>query len=279
VVYDPKDLELFSEAARARRRTVDIHVKIDTGMSRLGIEPAAVSAVLDRVERLGGLRVAGLCTHFACADVPTADDTERALSIFNRCVAETVARGLVPLTNHAANSAAAVRFPGTRLDAVRPGLAIYGALSSPSVILAGLEPALRLSTRIMAIRRVPVGTTVSYGGLWRAARPSLVATLPVGYADGYPKHVRGAETLVRGRRAPVVGAVCMDMMMIDVTDIPGATVDDAVTLIGDEQGGPQIGQQDGAGAITVDEVASWAGTINYEILSGISKRVPRVYKD
>jgi alanine racemase len=124
---------------------------------------------------------------------------------------------------------------------------------------------------VMAIRKVPIGATVSYGGLWRAARPSLVATLPIGYADGYPRHVRAAETLLGGRRAPVIGAVCMDMMMIDVTDLPGASVGDDVTLIGGAPGGGDV--------ISVDDLAGWAGTINYEILSGISKRVPRVYKD
>jgi alanine racemase len=186
-----------------------------------------------------------------------------------------VQRGLGRLTNHAANSAAALRFPRTRFDAVRPGLAIYGALPSAAVSLPGLEPALRLSTRVMAIRQVPVGGTVSYGGLWRAARASRVAILPVGYADGYPRHVRGAETLVRSRRAPVVGAICMDMMMVDVTDVPGVTVGDDVALIG---AGPD-GAEGGADRITVDDLARWAGTINYEILAGISKRVPRVYKD
>jgi alanine racemase len=123
----------------------------------------------------------------------------------------------------------------------------------------------------MAIRNVDVGETVSYGGEWRAARPSVVATLPIGYADGYPRHVRGAETLLRGKRVPVVGVVCMDMMMVDVTDVPGATIGDEVTLIGGHG-------QGGDAAISVDELAAWAGTINYEILCGISKRVPRVYK-
>jgi alanine racemase len=138
---------------------------------------------------------------------------------------------------------------------------------SADVALPGLEPALSLTTRIMAVRDVAAGTTVSYGGIWRAPRPSRIATLPIGYADGYPRHVQGASALVRGRRVPIVGAVCMDMFMIDVTDVPGAAVDDRVTLIGrDEAGGDAIG---------VDELARWAGTINYEILCGISKRVPR----
>jgi alanine racemase len=123
----------------------------------------------------------------------------------------------------------------------------------------------------MAVHDVGVGTAVSYGGLWRAGRPSRIATLPLGYADGYPRHVRGAEALVAGRRVPLVGAVCMDMLMIDVTDVPAAeaAVGATVTLIG----------KDGGEQITVDDLAGWAGTINYEILCGISKRVPRILRD
>jgi alanine racemase len=136
------------------------------------------------------------------------------------------------------------------------------------VPVPGLEPALRLTTRLMALREIPAGTPVSYGGLWRAARPSRIATLPVGYADGYPRHVQGAEVLLRGRRVPVVGAVCMDMMMIDVTEVPEVALEDEVTLIG----------RDGNHVVSVDEVARRAGTIAYEILCGISKRVPRIYR-
>ena len=146
-------------------------------------------------------------------------------------------------------------------------LALYGVMPSAHVGLAGVEPALRLSTKIMALHDVPPGMTVSYGGLWRAGRPSRIATLPVGYADGYPRHVRDASVLLRGARAPIVGAVCMDMLMVDVTDVTGAGVGDDVTLIGG----------DGGQSITVDDLARWAGTISYEILCGISKRVPRVY--
>ena len=269
VIYDPADLELFSRVAASRSRVVDVHLKIDTGMSRLGIDPADLSGVLDRVAGLPGLRVAGLCTHFATADAASEGDTVAALARFGRCVDQAQRRGLGPLTNHAANSAAAVRFSGARMDAVRPGLALYGAMSSPSIAVAGLQPALRFSSRIMALRQISAGTAVSYGALWRASRASRVATVPVGYADGYPRHVRSAQVLVRGRRVPVVGAVCMDMMMIDLTDVPEATGGDVVTLIG----------RDGTETIGVDELAGWAGTINYEILCGISKRVPRVYKD
>ena len=274
VVYDPADLEAFSRAAAARRRTAAVHLKIETGMNRLGIAPDHLPAVLDRAAQLPGLRIAGLSTHLASADAADPAATTGALSIFGEALKVASARRLANLTNHAANSAAAVRFPAARFQAVRPGLALYGAMSSPVVKLPALEPALRLITRIMAIHPVDAGGHVSYGGEWRASRPSLIATLPVGYADGYPRHVRGAQVLLRGKRVAIVGVVCMDMLMVDVTDVAGAAVGDLATLIGTDP--------DGAGhpsaTISADELADWAGTINYEILSGISKRVPRVYK-
>jgi alanine racemase len=283
VLYDAGDLDRFAEvSARQRprprigrdeqsqdrsRERFDVHVKVDTGMSRLGIAPPELGALLDRLEMLPALRLSGLCTHFASADV-AGPETHEAMARFQPCIDEVLGRGLGPITLHAANSAAAVCHPATRLDAVRPGLALFGASPAPSVALPGFEPALRLTTRVMAMRNAAPGTGVSYGLLWRAARPSRIATLPVGYADGYPRHVRRAEVLIRGQRCPVIGAVCMDMMMIDVTDVAGASIGDVVTLLG----------ADGADHISVDELARMAGTVNYEILCGISKRVPRVYK-
>jgi alanine racemase len=271
VVYDLADLERFGAAAARRGRRIDVHVKIDTGMSRLGVAVDELPRVLARFDDLSGLRLAGLCTHLASADLPDAGMTEAALDKFDACMEQARRAGFTDLAHHAANSAASVRFPRARLSAVRPGLALFGAMPSHSVAVADLEPALRLSTRIMAIHEIAVGTPVSYGGLWRAARPSRIATLPVGYADGYPRHVRDACVLVAGRRVPIVGAVCMDMLMIDVTDVPAAdaAVGGPVTLIG----------RDGAEQITVDELAGWAGTLNYEILCGISKRVPRILRD
>jgi alanine racemase len=271
VAYDVGDLERFAAAAGRRGRRVDVHVKVDTGMSRLGVAVGELPGVLARVKELAGLRLAGLCTHFASADLPDVVATEDQLAAFEGCIQLAEREGFTELAHHAANSAAAVRLPRARLSAVRPGLALYGAMPSRDVALAGLEPALRLSTRIMAVHDVGVGTSVSYGGQWRATRPSRIATLPLGYADGYPRHVRGASTLVAGRRVPIIGAVCMDMLMIDVTDVPAseAGVGSAVTLIG----------RDGGQQITVDDVAGWAGTINYEILCGISKRVPRILRE
>ena len=267
VIYETGDLDRFATSAARLGRRVAVHLKVDTGMSRLGFSVGALPSVLDHARALPSIEIAGLATHFASADGADPQVTLESLGRFVDCVALARGHGLETLTLHAANSAAAVRFPQARLDAVRPGLALYGALPSAEVRLPGMRPALSLGTRIMALHDITPSTPVSYGGLWRASRPSRIATLPIGYADGYPRHVQGAMALIRGRRAPVVGAVCMDMLMVDVTDVAGVALGDRVTLMG----------RDGADEITVDEVAAWAGTISYEILCGISKRVPRIY--
>jgi alanine racemase len=267
VIYDTGDLDRFATSATRAGRRVAVHLKVDTGMSRLGFSVSELPAVLDRARELPSIEIAGLATHFASADGADPQVTTESLARFLDCVDLARGRGLTGLTLHAANSAAAVRFPQARLHAVRPGLALYGALPSPEVALPGIRPALSLGTRIMALHDITPSTPVSYGGLWRASRPSRIATLPIGYADGYPRHVHGAMTLIRGHRVPVVGAVCMDMLMVDVTDIAGVALGDRATMIG----------RDGVDEITVDELAAWAGTISYEILCGISKRVPRIY--
>ena len=281
VIYDIGELQRFGSAPRRRRprrsqaetasgltQRWPVHVKIDTGMNRLGIQPSAFPAFLEFAARYRRLELTGVCTHFASADLKRPGATREQLVRFERCLAAAAARGTVPDVVHAANSAAAVRFPEARYQAIRPGLALYGAMPSAVVARPELEPVLSLRTKIMALHEVAAGQGVSYGGLWRPARRARVATLPIGYADGYPRHIRGAEVLVRGRRAPVVGAVCMDMMMVDVSRVPGVSVGDLVTLIGRDDGR----------AITVDQVARWADTASYEILCGISKRVPRIYR-
>jgi len=269
VIYDPADLERFAAAAARRGRRAEVHVKVDTGMSRLGVSVDDLPGFLADLRGRSALRLGGLCTHLASADIQDPAPTEQALARFERCLRAVEREGFTGLTNHAANSAASVRFPRARLQAVRPGLALYGGMPSRQVSLPGVEAALRFSTQVMASHEIEAGATVSYGGLWKATRRSRIATLPVGYADGYPRTVRDATVLIRGRRAPIVGAVCMDMLMVDVTDVPGAGVGDVVTLIG----------RDGGDEITFDDLARWAGTVGYEILCGISKRVPRVLRN
>lgn len=280
VVYDLGEFERFGRAPvrrRAHRSQANaaaraseawpVHVKIDTGMNRLGLAPAAMAEFASAANRFPQLAVDGVCTHLASADVDSPEFTQAQLARFAGALSDLRRSGISPRLIHAANSAGAVRFPEARFTAVRPGLAIYGGMPSEVVRRVDLEPVMSLRTRIMALHGVVRGGAVSYGGLWRAERDANIATLPIGYADGYPRHIEGAEVLIAGRRAPVVGAVCMDMMMVDVTDIPGVAVGDEVVLIG----------RSGDQTLLADDLARWSGTISYEILCGISKRVPRIY--
>jgi alanine racemase len=237
-------------------------------MNRLGLDLGAIAHLADLVTRFPQVEVEGLCTHMASADLDSPDATLAQLYRFDQAIAAARNRGVDARVIHAANSAAAVRFVEARFSAIRPGLALYGAMPSEIVARPDLEPVLSVRTRIMALHRVPSGGQVSYGGRWRAARESAIATLPMGYADGYPRHVDGAEVLIRGQRARVVGAVCMDMMMVDVTDIPGVAIGDDAVIIG----------RSGKDCLRADDLARWSGTISYEILCGISKRVPRIYR-
>jgi len=281
VIYDAGDFERFGRAPVRRRprggttgrmrgdtARSPVHVKIDTGMNRLGLDVGAIPKLAAAAGRYPQLALDGLCTHLASADLASPEATLAQLARFQEAIATARAHAVSPRVIHAANSAGMARFPEARYSAVRPGLALYGLMPSELVARAELEPVLSVRTRIMALHRVPVGGQVSYGGRWRAARASAIATLPMGYADGYPRHSEGAQVLVRGQRARIVGAVCMDMMMIDVTDIAGAAVGDDAVLIGCS------GQE----CIRADDVARWSSTITYEILCGISKRVPRLYR-
>ncbi|MFZ5787751.1 MAG: alanine racemase [Acidobacteriota bacterium] len=271
MVGDPGDVERFASAARAAGRVrQSIHVKIDTGMSRLGVTEPRFAELLAQCASHPSIRVDGLATHFASADEADPAPTEEQLARFVRCLDQARAMGADPQVIHAANSSAALRFPRTRFDLVRPGIVLYGALPSLHLVAhdPGIRPVMSLGTRVNALREVPAGTAVSYGGTVILARPSRIATIPVGYADGYPRALSNrAQVIVRGRRAPVVGRVCMDLTMIDVTDVPEVEVGDPVTLLG----------SDGGEAIRPEELAAWAGTIAYEILCAISKRVPRSY--
>jgi alanine racemase len=271
IVGDPGDVERFASAARAAGRVrQSIHVKIDTGMSRLGVTVARFGDLLRQCARQPSIRVDGLATHFASADEADPAPTEEQLARFILCLDQARAMGADPQVIHAAASSAALRFPRTRFDLVRPGIVLYGALPSLHLVEhdPGIRPVLSLHTRVNALRDLPAGTGVSYGGTFTLARPSRIATIPVGYADGYPRALSNrGMALVRGRRAPIVGRVCMDLTMIDVTEIPGVETGELVTLLGGE--GPE--------AIRPEELAAWADTIAYEILCGISRRVPRIY--
>ena len=246
-------------------RPVKVHIKFDTGMTRLGLPPGAVS---DALEIAAALPVTGLFTHFAAADDRSEDEfTRRQSDRFMAVCGELRARGLRGAVLHSANSAALLAHPYTRLDYARPGLMLYGYSPLKDGNGGGLRPVLSLYSSIMQCRAVPAGTTVSYGRTWTARRDSVTATVPVGYADGLSWGLSGREgafMLVRGRRAPLIGRVCMDFCVLDVTDIPHAAQGDLVTVLGD--------------GIDAADHARLSGTIPWEVLCSVGRRVPRVYR-
>jgi len=259
----------LAAAARAAGRVAAVHLKVETGMTRLGCAPADVHALGEALASEPHLRVEGVFTHFASADAVDTAPVRAQRARFADAVEALAAAGLRPPHVHMANSAAVLSEPAAHCTMVRPGLMLYGYAPAPHLASrARLRPALRLRTRIAQTRDVPAGTAVGYAGTWSAPRPSTIATLPIGYADGYHRagSNRGAM-LVRGRRVPVVGRVCMDHVMLDVTGVPGVGAGDAVTVFGPSAGG----------APTAADVAEWSDTIAYEVLTSVGKRVPRVY--
>jgi len=258
----------LSRAAADLGRPARVHVKVDTGMGRLGLWPDEVPSFVRATRALPGLTVEGLFTHFATADAADLSYTREQLAAFRGVVAALRAQDLLPPLVHAANSAAALRVPESRLNMIRPGIAIMGLNPSAEAPLpSGFRAALSFKCALAQVKDLPPGAPVGYGCTWRAQRPSRIGVIPVGYADGFRRApANWGEVLVRGRRAPLVGSVCMDQSMIDVTDVPDARAGDEVVLIGSQ----------GEDAITADEVAARLGTISYEVVSAILARVPRI---
>jgi len=247
-----------------------VHVKVDTGMHRVGADPDEAVAIARVAASRPELRLEGLCTHFAVADEPEDPYTGAQLERFHRVVDRLATEGVRPLLLHAANSAAAIAFPQARLDLVRCGIALYGLPPAPVLApaCAGLRPALALKARVSYVKRVDAGERVSYGLRYRCARPTTVATVPIGYADGVPRRLSatGGEVLIGGRCHPIAGTVTMDQLTVDCGDEPVCPGDE-VMLLG-RQGGTEI---------TAWQWAERLGTIAYEVVSGISSRVPRDY--
>ena len=261
----------LSQAATDLGGQLPVHIKVDTGMARLGLRAEDIEGIVrfcDEAHALPGLIVEGLFTHFATAD--SADQTYalRQLERFEHVLAALDARGLRPPIVHAANSAAALTLTQARYDMVRPGIAIYGlAPSEETPLPVGFRPALAFKTQVAQVKEIPAGEGISYGATYITSAPTRIAVLPVGYADGFRRApANWGEVLVRGRRAPLLGRVCMDQCMIDVTDIPGVRQGDEVALIG----------RQGDDELTADEVARKLGTIAYEVTSELLARVPRV---
>jgi len=270
VVSDGRIISALAKAARSHPAPYPIHLKVETGMGRLGFTPEELLSLLDNPLLRSPLHVEGMMTHLADADGKDSTFTERQLGAFRTVVGQIRQRGIILPLVHTANSAAIVRFPDAHFSLVRPGIMLYGYHTLPATVPApDLKPVLSLHTTIVQLRTIPQGGTVSYNGTFVATRPTRIAVLPIGYADGYSRQLshRGS-VLIRGRRASIVGLVCMDMIMVDVTDIAEVQVGETVTL---------IGQQEGE-SIWADEVAGWIDTIPYEVLCGIGSRVPRLYE-
>jgi alanine racemase len=272
VIYRIDMAEALDRAARAAGDVADAHVKIDTGMGRLGIRYEAAADFADALKGFHNIRVDGLMTHFAAADDPdrdcfTSDQTLRfrdAVNIFR-------ARGFNPTYEDLGNSAGTYAHEDAWGNMVRPGGLLYGLwrdILPPAPEPVGLRPVMSLHSRIMLLKRVARGETLGYGCTFEASRETLVATLPVGYHDGYMRGLSNrGRVIVRGAYASVVGRISMDLTLIDVTDVPGVALDDRVTLFG----------EDGALSVPAEELAKTAGTLSYEVTCGISERVPRVF--
>jgi alanine racemase len=271
LIFTEEALAALAREARRRNTTLEVHVEVDTGMNRLGLKPEHAVEFCRRVAETDAVRLQGIMTHFAAADAPAEDPfTHGQIAAFDEVLAALDDEGLRPPVVHAANTAAAWRFPEARYDMVRVGLGLYGVHPSPDVGAAtnGVRPALRFVTEVLWVKTVEDGETVSYGRTWKADGPREIATIAVGYNDGFSRFMsNGGEVLIRGRRCPVVGNVCMDASMVDVTDLDEVAVGDEVVLFG-EQRGEQI---------TVEELAAQGRTINYEILTNVSPRVRRIF--
>lgn len=273
IVFNLEQAQALNQAAGKLFRKAQVHLKIDTGMGRLGIQYADVPAFMQELRKLPNIALEGIISHFASADELDEQGrhfTRLQAERFEWVITETRKAGFAPRYIHIANSAGALlrNIPGCNL--IRPGIALYGAI--PSADFQGkldLRPVMRLKSRIAMLKWVEPGTTISYARRYTAGGKTLIASVPVGYADGYSRALTNrGETLVRGQRARVTGTVCMDWIMLDVTGVAGVAVGDEVILIGSDKAG---------NCIHAEELATAAGTIPYEIFCGISKRVPRVY--
>lgn len=257
-------LKHLNAEARRLERKLSVHLKIDTGMGRLGLPPRRAVAVAREIGKYPFLDLTGVCTHIATR---RPEVTREQLALFQAALAELEKAGIRPPLIHAANSSALFSVPESRFNLVRPGIALYG-MDPGDLAPFGLRPVLSLRTRVAFLKSVPTGSGIGYEHTFRASRPTRLAVCPVGYNDGYPHLLSNrASALLRGRRVPLVGTVTMDYSLFDVTDVPEAAVGDEMTLIG----------RDGTAEIRVEELAALLGTIPYAIPCGLGKRVRRIY--
>lgn len=270
-VFDVETAQLLADAARVQKKQAHCHIKVDTGMRRIGLEPDENGiAIVKQITALKELSADGIFTHFAASDETDKTSAEHQFKLFTDFTGRLEKEGIHFTYRHCANSAAVIDMPQVDLDMVRLGIAMYGMYPSDEVKKEKVElfPALDLKSHITMVKEIPAGEKVSYGGTFTTTRTTKLATVSVGYGDGYPRALSSkGYVLVRGQKAPIVGRVCMDQMMVDVTDIENVTRADIVTLIG----------KDGDAEITVKEIAALAGTFNYEFVCDLGKRIPRSY--
>jgi alanine racemase len=269
VVYHSELALLLEETAARAGKPMKIHVKVDTGMGRLGLPPEETAAFIQEISQRGRLTVEGLMTHFAEADLENQAFVREQIQKFHRVLKDLDDRGIKIPFSHLANSAALLNHSTSHFQMVRPGIALYGYSPGVGILFRpDLKPCLRLTTRIVQVKRVPKGTGISYGRTFVTKRESLIAVLPVGYADGYSRRLSNkGQALIRQQRVPIVGRVCMDMTMVDVSKVPEVRLGDEVVLLG----------QQGNQVIWADEVAGWIGTSPYEVLSVLNPRIARTY--
>ncbi|MDI6743843.1 MAG: alanine racemase [Thermodesulfovibrionales bacterium] len=275
VVHDAKTAQRFSKEAKARKHNLNLHIKVDTGMGRLGFSMEDIEKGMSAICKMNFISVKGLMSHFSDADLYDRSYALMQVERFNKARNVLSKKGIKQILCHMANSAAVMTLSESYFDAVRPGLMLYGCSpmqqTADSYQLSAkheLKPAMTVKTKILSLRRFKKGTPVSYGRSFITARESLIAVLPVGYADGYPRVLsNNADVIIRGKRAPVAGRICMDTTMADVTEIRNVSERDEVILLGKQKNA----------VITASELAEKAGTIPYEILTSLGNRSRRVY--
>lgn len=270
-VYTEEMAESISQMATREGMTAYMHIKLDTGMTRLGFDTSKES--VETIARIAGMQnvcMEGIFTHFAKADEIDKDFTKKQMKDFVWMTEKLKEKNVEFQYEHCANSAAIIDVPEANFDLVRAGISTYGLYPSEEVNKENvtLKPALALKSHVAFVKEIEAGTPISYGGTYVSKRSMRIATIPVGYADGYPRNLSNVGyVLIRGKKAPIVGRVCMDQFMVDVTDIDGVCFGDNVTLIG----------KDGNETITVEELSELSGRFNYEFICDLGKRIPRVY--
>jgi len=279
VLFNIELIDQIEQVAAKTGRTAKIHLKVETGTNRQGLDEKSLAALAKRVDRSSSMELEGISTHFAnIEDTTDHSYAEYQLKRFEQAAENLKALGIHAPIRHCANSAATILFPQTHFDMVRSGISCYGMWPSNETFVSyvkerknpfELKPAFTWKTRISQIKNVPSGEYIGYGCTYRTSHATRLAVLPVGYYDGYDRGIAGGYVLIHGKRAPIRGRICMNMIMVEVTDIPEATLEDEVVLIG----------RSGDEFISAELFAQWAGTINYEVTTRVNDRIPRFFVD